>query len=57
MAESNDTLMTMPAPVLAKMKAGKPFLWTVSALDPQGVVLASSQAQRFVVIPEKSRED
>ncbi len=55
--ESSDTLMTMPAPVLAKMKAGKPFLWTVSALDPQGVVLASSQAQRFVVIPEKSRED
>ena len=56
-AESKDTLMTIPAAVLIKMKAGKPFLWKVSALDPQGVVLASSQAQRFVVVPEKSRGD
>jgi hypothetical protein len=46
-----DTLMTIPPSVLAKMRVGKPFLWKVSALDPQGAVLASSQAQRFVVAP------
>lgn len=49
-AQTNDTFMTIPVSVIGKMRVGKPFVWKVAALDPQGVVLASSQAQRFVVM-------
>lgn len=46
--KNSDTNLTIPASLRAKMLPGKPFLWQVSALDPSGRVLASSQVQKFV---------
>jgi hypothetical protein len=47
--ETSDSIVTIPEAILAKMLPGKPVLWRVTALDSQGRVLASSQAQRFSV--------
>lgn len=54
-AQTSDTSLTIPRAVVAKIKVGKPFLWKVSALDAKGQVLASSQTQRFVIVPDQTR--
>jgi len=54
-AQTSDTSLTIPRAVVAKMKVGKPFLWKVSALDTNGQVLATSQPQRFVIVPDQTR--
>jgi hypothetical protein len=40
--------MAIPASVRAKMLPGKPILWQVTALTPQGEMVATSQVQKFV---------
>jgi hypothetical protein len=40
--------IAIPAAVRAKMFPGKPILWQVTALTPQGQVVATSQVQKFV---------
>ena len=40
--------IAIPATVRAKMLPGKPILWQVTALTPQGQVVATSQVQKFV---------
>jgi hypothetical protein len=47
--EINDSILTIPIAVRAKLLPGKPVLWRVTALDSQGRVLAASQLQRFSV--------
>ena len=54
-AQTHDTSVTIPHSVVVNMKAGKPFLWKVTALDSNGAVFASSQAQRFVVERDQTR--
>ena len=53
--QTTDTFVTIPNSVAVKIRVRKPFYWKVTALDPNGAVLASSQAQRFVVTPEATR--
>ena len=52
--ETKDLTVKLPRQVRAKMVAGKPMLWQVTALDVQGQVLATSQVQRFRVSPKLS---
>ena len=40
--------IAIPATVRAKMLPGKPILWQITALTPQGQVAATSQVQKFV---------
>ncbi len=40
--------VAIPATVRARMLPGKPILWQVTALTPQGQVVATSQVQKFV---------
>jgi hypothetical protein len=47
--ETRDVNLTIPAATRAKILPGKPLLWRVTALDNQGRVIATSQAQRFSV--------
>ena len=53
-AETNAISVEVPAAVRAKMLLGKTVLWQVTALDAQGKVLATSQAERLVVSSGRS---
>jgi hypothetical protein len=52
--ETVDVTITIPDAIRDKMLPRKPALWRVTARDNQGRVLATSQVQRFSVLP-KSR--
>lgn len=56
--ETTQPKADVPRPVRDKMLVGKTVLWQVTALDAQGKILATSQAERMVVSrahPERSR--
>jgi hypothetical protein len=47
--QTNDNSVTIPDSVRTRMLPAKPILWRVTASDPQGRVIATSQVQRFFV--------
>jgi hypothetical protein len=46
--ETKDSSMTIPDVSRAKIVENKPILWQVTALGPNGNVLAASSTQRFL---------
>lgn len=53
-AETGATSIALPDAIRGKLLTGKTVLWQVTALDAQGKVLATSQAERLVVLSGRS---
>jgi hypothetical protein len=54
-SETKSLFVQIPSNLRVKIVPGKPILWQVTAEDPQGNKLASSQVQRFLIsLPQSS---
>lgn len=56
-AETKDVTIALPAEQRAKMLVRKPLLWQVTARDLQDRVLATSQIERFEILPKSGPSD
>jgi len=54
--ETRETAVEVPQSLRVKILPGKPILWQVTALDSQGLVLGTSQLERFATPREHSSE-